>query len=67
MLITAKRLTPSSTARFHRRSVCTSTLATALITMITLSTTLSAPNVSLMKDASPGVSMRLILALFQST
>ena len=66
MLTATTRDTPISAARFQRRSVCTSTLVTALTTMRTPSTTLSVPMASLMKEASPGVSMRLILAPSQS-
>src|SRR5919204_5207310 len=61
MLTNTSRARPSPSARRHRRSVCTSTPITALITTTAASTTRSAASVSAMKLGSPGVSIRLIL------
>ena len=66
MFTKIRRESPSSAARFHRRSVCTSTPVTAFTTTTTESTTRIAARASATKLGSPGVSIRLILRSWKS-
>ncbi len=59
MLQNTTRAKPRSSARAHRRSVCTSTPTTPLTVMTAVSTTVRAAIVSARKLESPGVSIRL--------
>ena len=65
MLTTAARGRPSSSARPHRRSVCTSTPEVAFRTIRAASTARRAVSVSPWNEGSPGVSMRLTFTPFQ--
>ena len=61
MLISTSRDSPSSSQRFHTRSVPTSTPITPDTVTIAPSTTRSVDSTSAWKLGSPGVSIRLIV------
>ena len=67
MLTNRTRERAPSSARFHRRFVCTSTPITPLTTKSAPSTTRSAAIASPAKPASPGASIRLIFRSCHST
>lgn len=67
MLQNTRRAKPRSSARAHRRSVCTSTPTTPLTAMTAVSTTVRAAIVSARKLESPGVSIRLNVTPPRST